>query len=219
MSDFETDPAEAIARALGQLRGRRPGGGRGHGGRDHGGPSRRGGPGGGAADPHGHGDHPSHQAEAQSAGDNETTHFERTPPFRGPFAGGASPRGRGRFGAEQWAAGGRGGAMAWVRLVSALAASGEPLSISALGEAIGVDQPRASRLVQQAVEHGLARREADPEDARRTRIALTEEGQTMARRMTEAQRDSVDRALADFSAAEQKELARLLTKLAANWHP
>lgn len=212
VNDFESDPAAAIARALGQLRARRPGGGRGHGG-----PGRRGGSRERGADPRGHSDHPAHQHEDSQVSRDERAHFTHTPPFRGPFASGTSPRGQGRFGPEQWAAGGRGGAMAWVRLVGALAASGEPLSISALGEAIGVDQPRASRLVQQAVEHGLARREADPEDARRTRIALTEEGSNMAQRMTEAQRDSVDRALADFSPEEQKELARLLTKLAANW--
>ena len=51
-----------------------------------------------------------------------------------------------------------------------------PLSVSELGDAVGVDQPRASRLVQQGVELGLVRREADPDDARRTRIALTDQG-------------------------------------------
>jgi DNA-binding MarR family transcriptional regulator len=48
--------------------------------------------------------------------------------------------------------------------------------VSELGEAIGVDQPRAPRLVQQSVEMGLVQREADPDDARRTRIALTPVG-------------------------------------------
>jgi DNA-binding MarR family transcriptional regulator len=107
--------------------------------------------------------------------------------------------------------------MAWVRMLDALAHADSPLSVSSLGDAIGVDQPRASRLVQQAAEHGLVRREADPEDARRTRIALTEDGLRMARRMTDAQRDSVETALGSFTKEERGELARLLTKLAENW--
>ena len=68
-----------------------------------------------------------------------------------------------------------------MRLLDALAAASHPLSVSEVGDAIGVDQPRASRLIQQAVELGLVRREADPDDARRTRVALTDEGQRLAR--------------------------------------
>lgn len=107
--------------------------------------------------------------------------------------------------------------MAWMRMLEALVAAAEPLSVSALGEAIGVDQPRASRLVQQAFERGLVRREADPEDARRTRIALTESGRWMAKRMTEERRESLEHALSALSPDEQSELARLLSKLADNW--
>ncbi|EIC07432.1 regulatory protein MarR [Microbacterium laevaniformans OR221] len=69
-----------------------------------------------------------------------------------------------------------GGGPARLRLIEALHAASHPLSVSELGEAIGVDQPRAPRLVQQSVEMGLVQREADPDDARRTRIALTPVG-------------------------------------------
>ena len=70
---------------------------------------------------------------------------------------------------------GRFGGPARMRMLEALAAASAPLSVSDLGAAIGVDQPRASRLVQQGVAHGFVRREADPDDARRTRIALTDD--------------------------------------------
>lgn len=93
----------------------------------------------------------------------------------------------------------------------------EDLSVSALGEAIGVDQPRASRLVQQGVEHGWVRREADPDDARRTRIALTDEGGKLVRGVRGQRRELLGQALEAFSAQERTELARLLTKLADNW--
>ncbi|WP_082013739.1 MarR family winged helix-turn-helix transcriptional regulator [Microbacterium hominis] len=110
-----------------------------------------------------------------------------------------------------------GGGPARLRLIEALHAASHPLSVSELGEAIGVDQPRASRLVQQSVEMGLAQREADPDDARRTRIALTPVGEQFARGFRGRRREHLTAALTDFSADERAELARLLTKLAAAW--
>ncbi|WP_447943786.1 MarR family winged helix-turn-helix transcriptional regulator [Microbacterium aurum] len=92
-----------------------------------------------------------------------------------------------------------------------------PLSVSEVGEAIGVDQPRASRLIQQAVESGLVRREADPDDARRTRVALTDDGIRIARGFRGQRREHLSQALADFTPAERTELVRLLTKLADAW--
>ncbi len=104
-----------------------------------------------------------------------------------------------------------------MRMLEALAAASEPLSVSAIGEAVGVDQPRASRLVQQGVELGLVAREVDPDDARRTRIALTEQGRHLARAARGERRDSVRQALKALTDEEQTELARLLTRLADNW--
>ncbi len=89
--------------------------------------------------------------------------------------------------------------------------------MSELGEAIGVDQPRASRLVQQAVDLGLVRREADPDDARRTRIALTDDGARVARGFRGQRREHLSQALRGFTADERAELARLLAKLADAW--
>jgi len=104
-----------------------------------------------------------------------------------------------------------------MRMLEALATAPEPLSVSALGQAIGVDQPRASRLVQQGVHAGFVRREADPDDARRTRIALTDEGRRLARGMRGERRQLLGQALSAFTDEERDELARLLTKLADNW--
>lgn len=92
-----------------------------------------------------------------------------------------------------------------------------PLSVSALGEAIGVDQPRASRLVQQGVERGWLRREADPDDARRTRIVLTDEGRRLGRGVRGDRREALRNAMSALTAEEQAEFARLLAKVAANW--
>ncbi|MCM3778884.1 MarR family winged helix-turn-helix transcriptional regulator [Microbacterium hydrocarbonoxydans] len=125
----------------------------------------------------------------------------------------------GRPGMPPWMAdpSGRFGGTARMRMLEALAAASSPLSVSDLGAAIGVDQPRASRLVQQGVAHGWVRREADPDDARRTRIALTDEGRALAKGMRGERREMLGKALAAFTDEERMELARLLGKLADNW--
>ncbi|WP_295101198.1 MarR family winged helix-turn-helix transcriptional regulator [uncultured Microbacterium sp.] len=184
MSAAENDPAEAIARALSRLRGRRPGD-RGRGSRAMGGPHGwHGGP------------HPDH-FEQGSHGRGHPVH-----PGMPPWANDPS----GRFGGP-----------ARMRMLEALAAASAPLSVSDLGAAIGVDQPRASRLVQQGVAHGFVRREADPDDARRTRIALTDEGRKVARGMRGERREALGKALAAFTDEERDQLATLLNKLADNW--
>src|SRR5215204_2403104 len=117
-------------------------------------------------------------------------------------------------GPPPWGGGPRMGGPARLRLLEALAAASGPLSISEIGEAVGVDQPRASRLVQQAVQMGLVRREADPDDARRSRVALTEQGLALMRGFRGERRNAIDSALAAFTDDERAELARLLTRLA-----
>jgi DNA-binding MarR family transcriptional regulator len=111
----------------------------------------------------------------------------------------------------------RGGGVARLRMLEVLATASAPLSVSDIGEAIGVDQPRASRLVQQGVELGHVAREADPDDARRTLIALTEQGRLIAGKLRGQRRASVEQALEAMQPDEQSELARLLKKLADNW--
>ena len=120
-------------------------------------------------------------------------------------------------GPPPWLGGGRIGGPARLRLLDALAAASGPLTVSEIGEAVGVDQPRASRLVQQVVELGLVRREADPDDARRTRVVLTEQGAAIVRGFRGERREAIDIALEPFSEAERQELARLLSKLADGW--
>ncbi|WP_282845785.1 MarR family winged helix-turn-helix transcriptional regulator [Microbacterium oxydans] len=189
-SDAAPDPAEAIAQALSRLRGRRPGE-RGPGGK---GSAERGS---GHGGPHGWHGGPHDGADPHD-------HFAHH---------------RGHPGMPPWMSdpSGRLGGPARMRMLEALAAASAPLSVSDLGAAIGVDQPRASRLVQQGVERGVVRREADPDDARRTRIALTDEGRRLARGMRGERREMLTTALTSFTDEERVELARLLNKLADNW--
>lgn len=143
-------------------------------------------------------------------------HHPGGPHAHGPHSDGGPPpwmRGERGFGPGARLA----GAPARIRLLDALVHAEHPLSVSEIADAIGVDQPRASRLVQQAVELGLAAREADPDDARRTRIALTSEGRRRAGDFRGERRERLSRALAGFTAEERAELVRLLGKLAASW--
>jgi len=109
------------------------------------------------------------------------------------------------------------GGPARFRLLETLAQASGPLSIGEIAEAIGVDQPRASRLVQQGVDLGVVRREADPDDARRTRVALTDAGRALVQGFRGDRRAAVDRALSTFTDEERADLARLLAKLADGW--
>ena len=83
--------------------------------------------------------------------------------------------------------------------------------------AIGVDQPRASRLVQAAVEAGHVRRDVDPRDARRSILVLTEAGRAALSSLLDHRRGAIERALADFSPAERRQFADLLTRFARAW--
>ncbi len=176
------------------------------------------GPGPHGAGPHGHGHSGPHSHGADGA---EHVHGDGS--MHG-FGGRGGPWGRGGpglggpgFGGPPWGAGGRLGGPARMRLLEALAAASHPLSVGEIADAVGVDQPRASRLVQQAVEFDLVRREADPDDARRTRVALTDAGTRLVRGFRGERREAIDAALAAFTDEERAELARLLTKLADSW--
>lgn len=143
------------------------------------------------------------------------------PPF-GPDEHHHHPHGHGGAwgrGAPPWAdpAHGRFGGPARLRMLDALVAASAPLSVSDIAEAVGVDQPRASRLVQQATQMGLVAREPDPDDARRTRVRLTPEGETLISRFRGRRRDAVRSALESFTDAERADLARLLAKFADAW--
>lgn len=133
-----------------------------------------------------------------------------------PHGGHGGPWGRG---APPWADPERArfGGPARLRMLDALVAASGSLSVGEIAAAVGVDQPRASRLVQQSVELGLVAREPDPDDARRIRVRLTPEGQGLVSGFRGRRRDAVRSALEAFSDAERAEFARLLAKFADAW--
>lgn len=146
---------------------------------------------------HGHGAHDEHHGHHDHDHDHEPD-----------AAGRPQRRGRGGAGLAQ---------AARFRLLDALEAAPQPPSVGQLAEAIGVDQPRASRLVQAAVEAGHARREVDPADARRSAIVLTAAGRRVLAGARDTRRGAVETALAGFTPEESAEFARLLTRFVAAW--
>ncbi len=187
------DPVEQIERSLAVLR---------RGGRGPGGPHERG------HGPHSHGGHRDRSGRGHwSAGPTGG------PPWRDAEGGdaGAPPWARrGPRGAWEF----RTGPMASLRLLATLQDADLPMSVTELAAAIGVDQPRASRLVQAAVKDGLAVREADPDDARRTRIRLTDSGAAVVRDATSHRRRAIEAALEGFTDEERAQFASLFARFA-----
>jgi DNA-binding MarR family transcriptional regulator len=107
------------------------------------------------------------------------------------------------------------GGAARFRLLDALESGAR--TVSELADATGVDQPRASRLVADAAERGLLRREVDPLDARRAVIELTPAGRTHLTDAHVARRKAVESALAGFSATETAQFAGYLDRFVAAW--
>lgn len=127
--------------------------------------------------------------------------------------------GRGRRGPGGPGMRGFGGA-AMHRLLHVLDAAGrrgQQLGISEVAEAIGVDQPRSSRLVAEAAARGYVIRATDARDARRSDIRIAEAGRSHLAHVEQRRRAAVEAALADFTAEETAQLARLLARFAEAW--
>jgi DNA-binding MarR family transcriptional regulator len=90
------------------------------------------------------------------------------------------------------------------------------MGISEIADAIGVDQPRASRLVNEAVERGLVTRRADERDARRSVVELSAAGRALLHSAHVNRRTAVTDALAGFSAEEVATFSALLSRFVAN---
>lgn len=86
------------------------------------------------------------------------------------------------------------------------------LGVTEIAEAVGVDQPRASRLVNDATDAGLLRRSPDPRDGRRSVVELTAAGREHLQRTLRERRAALTSGLADFTESETATLATLLER-------
>lgn len=75
-----------------------------------------------------------------------------------------------------------------------------PLRITELAEVKGADPSTVSRQAAQLVKAGLVRREADPDDGRASRLAVTESGAAACQRLHEARQALLKDVLRDWPA-------------------
>jgi DNA-binding MarR family transcriptional regulator len=101
--------------------------------------------------------------------------------------------------------------------IEGAAGAGGTMTVNGVADALGVDQPRASRLVARAVEAGLVSRGADPADGRRSVLGLTPAGTRVMADGHRTRRAAVEAALAGWSAEDRETFARLLRAYVAAW--
>lgn len=97
-------------------------------------------------------------------------------------------------------------------LLAELAMSGSMDQVT-LAAHIAVDVATLGQVAQRLEERGLVAREADEDDRRRKRIALTAEGLNLLRKVTPHVALTQEKILAPLSPAEQTEFCRLLAVL------
>jgi DNA-binding MarR family transcriptional regulator len=85
-------------------------------------------------------------------------------------------------------------------------------TVSGVAEALGVDQPRASRLVAAAVDAGFVRRLADRSDGRRVVLVRTARGRAMSDKVHQFRRSVFAAAMSSWSRADTAAFAHLLTR-------
>ena len=90
-----------------------------------------------------------------------------------------------------------------------------PLSVGTLGRTLAIGEPAASLLVDKLVERGLAGREDDPEDRRRTLVVPSAEAMALAVRLRRARDEQLTGWLVRLSDSELGDLHRGLKALLA----
>ena len=85
----------------------------------------------------------------------------------------------------------------------------QEVTVGALAEQMRLDHSRVSRIVAELVKRGVLRREASQEDARRTLVALTDDGVAWLDRMNEVKHDVIGQILADWSHEELEQFGSL----------
>jgi DNA-binding MarR family transcriptional regulator len=89
-----------------------------------------------------------------------------------------------------------------------------PMSLSGLAEAVGVDAPYATLIVDSLEERGLVERQPDPADRRRKLVTLTAAGNAAIEKLLRIEREPPP-GFARLSSAELEALEGLLRRVAA----
>ena len=90
----------------------------------------------------------------------------------------------------------------------------DPLTVSQLTRDVLSKQPTVTKLVQRMAEQGWVQLLADPQDQRRTLVAISPAGRRLVRPLLDKARSHEAHMLGALAASEQASLKRLLGKLA-----
>lgn len=90
----------------------------------------------------------------------------------------------------------------------------EPLSQGQLAERMHIDAPAASVLVGELVDRAYVERVPDPRDGRRKLVRITDAGRSLVESLR-ATTDVVPAPVSTLTAAERRELTRLIDKMRA----
>ena len=92
----------------------------------------------------------------------------------------------------------------------------EGIPQSQLAACMGVEPPTATKMLQRMEHAGLIARRTDPEDARISRVYLTERSRALEQPVLEIWKQLEAQTVADLSPTEQALLRRLLMQVSAN---
>ena len=92
----------------------------------------------------------------------------------------------------------------------------EGYSVSNVAQFLGVSTAAASRAVDRLVRRGLVNRTAAEEDRRAVHLSLTQKGLELLRRYDAAARPALERAFADLSPEQMRQVGDLLDRLSVN---
>ncbi|MEW5928535.1 MAG: MarR family winged helix-turn-helix transcriptional regulator [Gemmatimonadota bacterium] len=88
--------------------------------------------------------------------------------------------------------------------------SGAEVTVGAVGERLGIDPSRASRVVSAAIEGGYVRRLASQADGRRSVLELTDAGRELVAAARRTRRRFFDEAMRGWPEEDRRTFARLL---------
>ncbi len=91
----------------------------------------------------------------------------------------------------------------------------ESMTMNALSEAMGLANSTMTRMVDQLVDKGFVRREADSEDRRVVRVSLTAQGQETRRNLEQAQEYFFGLVLTEIPQEEQHGILQVLERVVA----
>ena len=103
-----------------------------------------------------------------------------------------------------------------MKALHALREHGEPMSVKALGDRLGLSLAAMSRSADGLVQRGLVDRLEDPDDRRVKRLSLTSAGDDLVRKLVQSRLAGIEGFVESLSAKEQalleKALAPILTR-------